>query len=371
MAYFFYIRFSFLNPDMKPFFTVVAAVLLANTCFGQSADELTKSLMPVPLNYTVFKTDESITLDGKENEKAWAKTPWSEVFSDIEGAGGTRFPYATKFKMLWDSENLYVFMKMDETAIWAIHRTDDIVFRQNVMKLFFDPDNSMQGLVEIQVNPFNEVYYLTLSKPYRDKGTLLTGWMPIGAKSATGINGTINDPSDKDKDWTIEIALPLKGINAGNKAPVDGAVWRFDTQRTNYDLVFKNGAYEKGTDAAGKVVPQQNTAWSPPGMNDIPFPERWGYLIFNQAVAGSKPATPFVLSYSEIQRRYLWEAYYRQKEYTKKQGKFAGTLKDLNIPDEITIDGKVNRIVLEATSKQFLVTIGRAASINQEGLIGN
>jgi len=359
---------------MKTFITLLTGLSLVGTGMAQTVDDFTKTLMPVPLNYTIFKADEPIVLDGKDNEKAWANVPWSEPFSDIEGAGGTKFPYVTKCKMLWDNDFLYVYLKMQEDGIWAVHRKDDIVFRENVVKLFFDPDNNMANLVEIQVNPYNEVYYLTLSKAYRDKGILMTGWMPIGAKSAVGIVGTINDPSDKDKEWTIEMALPFKGINVSAKPPVEGNFWRFDVQRTDYDLTVKGGVYSKAVDASGKPLPQQNTAWSPPGMTDIPFPERWGYISFTQAIAGSK-ATAFTLPYTEQQRRYLWAAYYRQKDWQKKNGRYAETLKELGVPEkDILIEGKNNSLVQEATSKQFMISINdgpgkRAITINQDGFV--
>jgi hypothetical protein len=361
---------------MKSFIILLITLVLVNAGMAQSPDDFTKTLMPVPLNYTVFKTDENIILDGKDNEKAWVNAPWSEPFSDIEGAGGTRFPYVTRCKMIWDNDFLYVFLRMEEDAIWAIHKKDDIVFRENVLKIFMDPDNNGHNLIEIQVNPYNEVHYLTLSKPYRDKGILNAGWMPVGAKSAVGIKGTINDPSDKDSEWTIEMALPLKGLNGTAKPPQDGAIWRLDIQRTDYDMAVKDGVYLKAVDSSGKPLPQQNTAWSPPGMTDIPFPERWGYISFTQTLAGNKTA-PFVLPYTEQQRRYLWAAYYRQKDWLKKNGRYAETLKELDVPEkDIMIEGKNNSLVQEATSKQFLITISdgtprRFITINQDGFVGN
>jgi hypothetical protein len=359
---------------MKSYIIFLGTIFLANTGMAQLTDDFSKNLMPVPLNYTVFKTDENIVLDGKDNEKAWGKVPWSEPFSDIEGAGGTRFPYVSKLKLLWDNDFLYVCLRMEEDALWAVHRTTDQVFHENVIKLFIDPDNDMTTLFQIQVNPYNEVYWLVMNKAYRDKGKRLDGWMPVGAQSAVGITGTMNDPSDKDTGWTIEMALPLKSFTIATKTPSEGTYWRFDVQRIDYDMSVTNGTYSKALDAAGKELPQQNTAWSPPGMTDIPFPERWGYILFTQTVAGNK-ANGFVLPYSEKQRRYLWAAYYRQKDWLKKNGRYASTLKELGVPEkDIIIDEKNNSLVQEATSRQFMVTIKdsaeqRGISIDQDGQI--
>jgi hypothetical protein len=354
--------------------SLIPVLLLAGTCMAQTPADFTKTLMPVPLNYTVYKTDERIMLDGKDNEKVWSKVPWSEPFSDIEGAGGTRFPYTSRLKLLWDNDFLYIYMKMEEDALWAIHRTTDQVFRENVIKIFIDPDNDMTTLFQIQVNAYNEVYWLVMNKTYRDKGKRLDGWMPIGGQSAVGLTGTMNNPSDKDTEWTIEMALPLKSFTIATKTPSEGTFWRFDVQRTDYDMAVKNGVYSKAVDAAGKDLPQQNTAWSPPGMTDIPFPERWGYILFTQTVAGNK-AAGFILPYTEQQRRYLWQVYYLQKEWFKKNGRYAATLKELGVPEkDILIDGKNNSLTQEGTSKQFMVSIKdssgqRSISIDQDGQI--
>jgi len=359
---------------MKSFTTLLGTLLLANTGIAQTAADFTKTLMPIPLNYTVFKADEPIVLDGKDNEKVWAKAAWSEPFSDIEGAGGTKFPYTTKYKLLWDNDFLYIYLKMEEDALWAVHRTTDQVFHENVIKLFVDPDNDMTTLFQIQVNPYNEVYWLVMNKAYRDKGKRLDGWMPIGAQSAVGITGTVNNPTDKDTEWTIEMALPLKSFTIATRTPAEGTFWRFDVQRTDYDLAVKDGVYSKAVDATGKDLPQQNTAWSPPGMTDIPFPERWGYILFTQTVAGNK-AAGFTLPYSEQQRRYLWAAYYLQKAWLKTNGRYAETLKELGVPEkDILIEGKNNSLVQEATSKQFMISINdgpgkRPVTIDQDGQI--
>jgi len=114
----FYISPHILKPKiMKLFIILLGTLLLANTGIAQTPDDFSKTLMPVPLNYTVYKADEKIVLDGKDNEKVWGKIPWSEPFSDIEGAGGTRFPYTSRLKLLWDNDFLYVFLKMEEDAL--------------------------------------------------------------------------------------------------------------------------------------------------------------------------------------------------------------------------------------------------------------
>ena len=53
---------------------------------------------------------------------------------------------------------------------------------------------------------------LLLLKPYRDGGPPVTGWDIAGLKVGTHIDGTINNPADTDKGWTVEIKIPLSAL---------------------------------------------------------------------------------------------------------------------------------------------------------------
>jgi hypothetical protein len=106
------------------------------------------------------------------------------------------------------------------------------------------------------------------------------------------------------------------------------------------------------------------------------YPERWGYTLFSENTPNDRGET-FFLPYSEKQRKYLWLAYYRQKEYLKKNKKYASSLNELRIPEtDIQIDGKKNTLNLEANSRQFLISIREEGSntiisLDQDGLISN
>ncbi|MCK7558357.1 hypothetical protein MKQ70_26485 [Chitinophaga sedimenti] len=44
-----------------------------------------QSVFPEQKNYVSLFTTDSITIDGKGNERAWQHAPWSDAFIDIEG----------------------------------------------------------------------------------------------------------------------------------------------------------------------------------------------------------------------------------------------------------------------------------------------
>ena len=47
-----------------------------------------------------------------------------------------------------------------------------------------------------------------LTKPYRDGGKAITSWEVKGLITAIHIEGTLNNPNDKDKYWSVEVAIP-------------------------------------------------------------------------------------------------------------------------------------------------------------------
>lgn len=332
-----------------------------------------ENLFTEPKSYTLFHAESPIKIDGFLNDKSWSDAPWTDYFMDIEGEKKPAPAHKTRVKMIWDDQFLYIAAQMEEPHIWANPKpAADIIFKDNVFKIFIDPDNNMNDDFEIQINPLNNMLFLVMNKPYRDGGKPVSGWEPTGYKSAVKIIGTINNSQDTDKEWTAEIALPLAAL--GLNPEKQTSAFRINFLRTGFDFNVKDGVYSKELDANGKSFPPHYASWTSQGIINMHYPERWAYGIFSKEQPNSA-AHPFILPYTEKQRKYLWLAYYRQKEFYKKTKQYAVTLKELNVPaNDILIDGKKNLMTLETNSKQFIVTIRQedatnSISIDQDGLI--
>ncbi|MES3017036.1 MAG: carbohydrate-binding family 9-like protein [Bacteroidota bacterium] len=334
-----------------------------------------ETLFTKPKSYTLYQAESPLTIDGNLNEKAWTETPWTDYFIDIEGTQKPAPAYKTRVKMLWDEKYLYIATQMEEPHLWANKQSPtDNIFRDNVFKMFIDPNNDMNDDFEIQINPSNLMLFLIMNKPYRDGGSPLTGWTPIGLQSAVKLNGTLNNSGDKDTDWIAEIAIPFSALTFNPKDARRNTGFRINFLRTGWDFTVQNNVYAKAVDAAGKPMPPHYAVWSSQGLINMHLPERWGYTMFAQAPPSIKTTDDFVLPYAEKQREYLWLVYYKQKDWLKKNKVYTSALKDLAIPDDgINIDGVKNKINLEITSKYFLATItdesGKSISINQDGYV--
>ncbi len=366
---------------MRPKIILKRLIIISLGCFAslnlvaQSPFTGIENLFSEPKSYTLFNTKTPLKIDGELNEKAWLDSRWSDFFIDIEGDLKPTPATKTRVKMLWDDKYFYIAAQLQEPHVWANTKPEkDIIFRDNVFKIFIDPDNNMNDDFEIQINPQNNMLFLIMNKPYRDAGVPVSGWMPIGFQSAVKINGTINKSEDIDKGWTAEIALPLSAFNFNPKDVQQNTRFRINFLRTNFNFLVKDGVYSKALDSTGKAFAPHYSCWSPQGIINMHYPERWGYTLFSENTPNNSEQT-FILPYSEKQRKYLWLAYYKQKEYFKKNKKYASSLNELKVSEnDIQIDGKKNILNLEANSGQFLISIREEGSntiisLDQDGLI--
>ncbi len=355
---------------------VIGALGCASAIFAQSsAFKGLEHLFTMPKNYVAGYTATPPVIDGNINDRVWQNAQWSESFEDIEGDLKPKPYYETKVKMLWDSTYLYIAANLDDENVWAyLTERDQVVFFDNDFEVFINPVNTSHQYFEYEINALNTMFDLFLPKPYRSGSGALISWDSNRLKHGVHIYGSLNDPSDKDKGWTVELAIPFSDITVANtpNIPKNGDIWRINFSRVQWETEVSGDKYVKKRDSNNRVLPENNWVWSPQGIIDMHAPERWGYLQFSTNEAGAK-LPEFVLPYSELQRQYLWLVYYKQRQYRGVNGKFAKTLKELGISENISIEGKQNKLTMESTSSQFSAVISAADSkemrINDEGLI--
>ena len=327
-------------------------------------------LFTAPKQYHAKFTSNPPVIDGDLSDQTWNDVPWTDAFIDIEGGKRQTPRHATKCKMVWDKDYLYIAAFLDEPHVWGnINKHDDIIFYDNDFEIFIDPDNDTHNYFEIELNALNTSWDLFLAKPYRALGSALFNWEAKGMKTAVKVDGTINNPSDIDKGWSIEFAIPYQALQIGNdvKVPKAGAFWRINFSRVEWDTDIVNGKYVKRKDASGKTLPENNWVWSPQGVINMHLPERWGYLHFDDEKSAAKK-----LPAEETLRKYLWLVYYKQTAHHNKQKRYANTLQALDMAGSYQLDGKPINLSLEATANQFLFHLNygnKRMSINQEGAL--
>ncbi len=353
---------------------VVLIFLLPVTARAQDPFKNFANLFTIPKSYIVNYVKTPPQIDGDINDAVWQQAKWTDDFVDIEGDLKPRPPLQTNVKMLWDDSCLYIAAQVHDPNVWAyLKQHDAVVFYDNDFEVFINPNNTTHQYFEIEYNAVNTVFDLFLNKPYHNGGNAMINWNVEGLRSAVKVQGTLNDPSDTDKGWTVEMAIPFRAISLGNnvQVPRESTLWRINFSRVEWDTKAVNGKYVKLKDSLGRNLPEHNWVWSPQGVIDMHFPERWGYLQFTK---GNTNNTAFNLPYFELQKRYLWLIYYQEKLWYDSNHAYTGLLKKFDLDDKVTINNNINTLQIEATPHQFMAFIRDEKdnitwTINQDGLI--
>src|SRR5215831_14093330 len=231
-----------------------------------------------PLHYTCLRASSSLHIDGILDDAAWSKAPWTPMFVDIEGSVKPRPRFQTRAKMLWDQQYLYVAAELEEPHVWAtLTEHDSVIFRDNDFEVFLNPSGDGLNYFEFEINALNTGWDLFLPKPYREKGKADNSWEIPGLQTAVAIDGTINNPADRDRGWTVEIAMPWTAFasRAPVKRPAAGEAWRVNFSRVEWRTEVRDGKYVK---VAG--TKEDNWVWSPQDEVNMHIPSRWGYVRF-------------------------------------------------------------------------------------------
>lgn len=308
-----------------------------------------------PEKYIVYKTDDCIRLDGILNEDAWKKALWTHKFVDIEGDLKPNPKYLSRVKMLWDENYLYFAAYLEEAHVWAtLTERESVIFYDNDFEIFIDPDGDTHNYMEFEINALGTEWDLFLCKPYRDLCAADNSWNFEGLKSKVKIYGTLNNPTDIDSCWTIEIAIPWKSMikySETKKIPVSGEQWRINFSRVEWDFQLVNGIYIRKRNSEGKILPEHNWVWSPQGVIAMHRPETWGFIQFSDNYCGTENVA-FIDKKEDLIKWRLRNIYYLQKEFYKKNKFYTDNLDNL-LSINKNIDFTHQKFIIEANKSGY------------------
>lgn len=310
-----------------------------------------------PKHYICYRTGGEMTMDGRLNEKEWSMVDWSDTFVDIEG-DKQPLPYnSTRVKMLWDDNYLYIAAQLDEPHLWATYtQRESVIFHENNFEVFIDPNGDTHNYYEYEVNALGTEWDLMMTKPYRYEGLPINAWDMAGLKTGIDLQGTLNDPSDIDTGWTVEMALPWKTILEAatrDAAPNAGGQWRINFSRVEWKRDVVNGKYAKTINPeTGKSYPEDNWVWSPQHVIDMHKPEYWGVLQLSKATAGEGKEN-YVEDPDFETKVILRELFDQQHQFKRQHNRFALTLEELNIDKNVLND---KEILFDAINNRFTLS---------------
>lgn len=295
-----------------------------------------------PRSYVCYRVESPLTIDGKLNESAWQKAEWTAYFVDIQGFSRPQPRFKTRAKMLWDDGYFYVAARLEEPDVWAnLKKRDSVIFYDNDFEVFIDPDGDTHRYYELEINAFGTEWDLFLDRPYRDDCRALFFWDIGGLKTGITVDGSINRPGDRDRGWSLEIALPwdvLKECAPQGRPPRAGEQWRVNFSRVEWKTEVKEGKYVKVVDPnTNKPFPEDNWVWSPQGLINMHYPEMWGFVQFSNIKVGQGKES-FQMEPEEKAKFSLRQVYYRERGYFKDHGHFTDNIALLGL-DNIKLEG--------------------------------
>ena len=316
-------------------------------------------LLSTPLHYVCHRTGEEINIDGKLNEKSWAKAAETESFVDISGEGFPKPIYDTKARLMWDDDYLYVAAVLQEPNIVAnLTKRDTIIYHDNDFEVFLDPTGDGQCYFEIENNARGVVFDLMLDRAYRSGGNFYVQWDCPGLKLAVQRDGTLNKTNDTDRSWTVEMAIPHKAITRNFKNPLQaGNTWRLNFSRVEW---LKKGG------------PEENWVWTPTGEINMHAPNQWGFLQFSDKVVGTD-TTEFHCPYNMEAYKLLWALFHAQLDFHEKKGCYTSSTTAVGLT-ESDLDNlpQGSNVEMEATTSQFTISLrvgdtGKTYVVDQNG----
>ena len=287
----------------------------------------------IPQTYVARHTGTAtpLVIDGQLDDPAWAAAPWTADFVDIEGSLKPKPRFRTRAKILWDDTYLYIAAELTEPHLWAkLTQHDAVIFQDPDFEVFLNPAGDTHAYYEFELNALNTGWDLFLPKPYMDGAKADNAWTIPGLKSAVHLRGTLNDPSDTDTGWTLEIAFPWTAFAppgplavSAPRAPTEGTQWRMNFSRVEWQVTTPAGRYEKIPQS-----PEDNWVWSPQGVIDLHRPEMWGLVQFTRRPA----ATPVALTPVPglAARTTALDFYYAQLDFFRAHRRWATTFAELN-----------------------------------------
>jgi hypothetical protein len=234
---------------------------LASLRSASTPTEARKMELPT---YTVLRTPRPITVDGVLDEPVWRRLKPVGAFV-VEG--GSPAEFETEAKLCWDDKHLYVAFSCIDNDIWGTYtKRDDPLYEQEVCEIFINPSGDLVNYYEFEVSPRNVVWDGRIYNPDGARSKNFRGepeWNCEGLLTGVRVAGTLDDRSDLDQVWTVEMAIPFAQLV--KRPPTDRERWRANLYRID------------------RGEKDEYSSWSATLTDkpDFHVPKRFGTLIFS------------------------------------------------------------------------------------------
>lgn len=171
-------------------------------------------------------------LDGNLDDACWKDAVAIRQFASYWDKKTPRPGMVAYF--LWDRDNLYYAARMLDTEVRSAGtKRNDTLWDGDVFEMFFKPSDSSPKYYEFQANPKSLVFECYF--PSRGVYPADIHKVPVlGNTAVATVDGTLDQPGDTDKSWTVEGRIPWTAFQPTGGQPRPGAAWKFALCRYDY-----------------------------------------------------------------------------------------------------------------------------------------
>jgi hypothetical protein len=225
------------HAKLKSIFAVLVYLGTSLSLYSQAEKQLVIGQQPV---YKVSRAREPIIVDGRMDEASWKDAEVQSFNYFYRGDKPFEKQYS-KFRMLWDDENLYLFYECEDTSLTAREKNFDArPYLDDCAEFFCVPvPDSLYMHFGFEINITKAVYdYIVLWKYYNNRTIFIRSYNPVYKVDVT-YEGTINNDKDKDKMWRMEFAIPFAVFSDFHfiSRPKAGVRWAFQAVRQDRNYV--------------------------------------------------------------------------------------------------------------------------------------
>ena len=256
-----------LRRQIWPLAVLAGLALVGPLGAAEKAAAVDPKTLPAPKRLVVPKLSGTVTIDGDLTEPMWAKAAVIKPFFTADGSGRER--EETEVRVWYDDTALYLAWICTDADIQATFTARDSKFWEEEVAEFFITPKDLNKYYELQWNPLGGMFDAIITNQIDTNGVSKKfdgdwTYTAKGMKSAVKVKGTVQNSSDKDEYWRVEVVIPFSDFD--QPTPKAGDVWRANFYRFN-----------RQKDMAVELL-----SWSPPILPGFHQPSRFGFLEFGK-----------------------------------------------------------------------------------------
>lgn len=244
-----------------------SGLALLSVCVSACLAETKRSAETMRAAYHCPYSSAPITVDGELNEPIWEKAKTISLVIPVS----FKEPISkTEAKVVYDKNFLYVAFKAYDQDVWSLlTERDSSTCSEDVLEVFFKTHPDKDPYFNFEINALGTVLdAYNLKRNAAGNYKRWSQWDCAGLKMAIKVKGTLNDWTDRDEYWILEVAIPFAEIpTLGGKSPVKGDKWLFSLARYDYSIYLPEG--------------RELTASAPLSVLNFHWYEDWCELIFD------------------------------------------------------------------------------------------